>query len=419
MNLLIKSATIIDSFSKFNGQTVDILIENGLISRMAGSIENTNNYQVVSLENLHVSQGWFDSSVSFGEPGFEERETLTNGLKTAALSGFTAVAVNANTHPITDSKADINFLLQKAKDQPVTLLPIGALTKGSNGTDLAEMFDMHNAGAVAFYDYQKPITNPNLFKIALQYADTFGGLVCDFPQESKIAGSGVVNEHITSTNLGLKGIPALAESLQIARNLHILEYTGGKLHIPTISTAESVALIRSAKQKGMDVTCSVSINNLLLTDDLLKDFNTNYKLLPPLRTQTDIDALIEGLKDGTIDMVCTDHNPIDIEHKNVEFDHAMFGSIGLESAFGALNKIFSTEQAIKFLTAGKSRFGIEHVSINEGQPADLSFFNPDKSYTFTENNILSTSKNACFLNETLKGEVYGIYANSHLLIKQQ
>ena len=138
-----------------------------------------------------------------------------------------------------------------------------------------------------------------------------------------------------------------------------------------------------------------------------------------MRTQTDIDALIEGLKDGTIDMVCTDHNPIDIEHKNVEFDQAMFGSIGLESAFGALNKIFSTEQAIKFLTAGKSRFGIEHVSINEGQPADLSFFNPDKSYTFTENNILSTSKNACFLNETLKGEVYGVYANSHLLIKQQ
>ena len=417
MNVLIKSATIIDSSSKLNGQTVDILIENARISRIASAIENTNNYPIVSLENLHVSPGWFDSSVSFGEPGFEERETLSNGLKTAALSGFTAVAVNANTHPVIDSKADINFLIQKSQNQSVTLLPIGALTKNSNGTDLAEMFDMHNAGAVAFYDYQKPVANPNLFKIALQYADTFGGLVCDFPQESKIAGSGVVNEHITSTNLGLKGIPALAESLQIARNLHILEYTGGKLHIPTVSTSEAVTLIRKAKEKGLDVSCSVAIHHLLLTDELLNDFNTNYKVLPPLRTKTDTAALIEALKDGTIDMVCTDHNPIDIEHKNVEFDHAMFGSIGLESAFGALNKVFSTEQTVSLLTKGKSRFGIRTHSINEGEIADLSLFNPDKSYTFTENTIWSTSKNSCFLNDTLKGEAYGIYANGYLLIK--
>lgn len=417
MNVLIKSATIIDSSSKLNGQTVDILIENAQISQMASAIENTNNYPIVSLENLHVSPGWFDSSVSFGEPGFEERETLANGLKTAALSGFTAVAVNANTQPVIDSKTHIHFLMQKSKNQPVRLLPIGALTKNSNGSDLAEMFDMRNAGAVAFYDYQKPISNPNLFKIALQYAHTFGGLVCDFPQESKIAGSGVVNEHITSTNLGLKGIPALAESLQIARNLHILEYTGGKLHIPTISTAEAVTLIRNAKEKGLDVSCSVAVHHLMLTDELLNDFNTNYKVLPPLRTKTDTAALIEGLKDGTVDMVCTDHNPIDIEHKNVEFDHAMFGSIGLESAFGALNKVFSTEQTVALLTKGKSRFGIRSYSINEGEVADLSLFNPDKRYTFTENTIRSTSKNSCFLNETLKGEAYGIYANGYLLIK--
>jgi len=417
MNILIKSATIIDSNSNFNGQTVDILIENAHISTIATSIENTHNYPVVSLDNLHVSPGWFDSSVSFGEPGYEERETLANGLKTAALSGFTAVAVNANTNPVIDSKADINYLKQQAAEQPVTLLPIGALTKESKGADLAEIFDMQKAGAVAFYDYQKPIANSNLFKIALQYADTFGALVCDFPQESRIAGSGMMHEHIASTNLGLKGIPALAESLQIARNLHILEYTGGKLHIPTISSAESVALIKAAKQKGLDVTCSVAIYNLLLTDDMLKDFNTNFKLLPPLRTKTDIDALLEGLKDGTIDMVCTDHNPIDIEHKNVEFDFAMFGSIGLESAFGALNKVFSTEQTISLLTAGKSRFGIRPNTINEGEISDLTFFNPDTTYTFTDNMILSTSKNVCFLNESLKGKAYGIYANGSLLIK--
>ncbi|KJD33020.1 dihydroorotase [Tamlana nanhaiensis] len=416
MNILVKSATILDSKSDFHNTTQDILIENGVITQIDKSIENSKNYEEVSLKNLHVSQGWFDSSVSFGEPGYEERETIANGLKTAASSGFTSIALNANSNPIIDSNADITFINAKSANNIVNLLPIGALTVKSNSEDLAELYDMHTAGAIAFYDYKKPIENPNLVKIALQYASNFGGLVCSFPFERKIAGLGVMNEHITSTKLGLKGIPALAEELHVARDLFLLEYTGGKLHIPTISTAKSVALIREAKQKKLDVTCSVAIHNLYFTDEVLTDFNTNYKVMPPLRTQTDVDALIGAVKDGTIDMITSDHTPIDVEQKKVEFDHAEYGSIGLESAFGALQNIFTLKKTVELLTKGAKRFGLEKPSIAIGEQADLTLFNPDQKYTFTKNNVVSTSKNAIFENETLKGKVYGIIANNQSFI---
>ena len=416
MNVLIKSATIIDSKSDFHNTTQDILIEKGKISKIAETIENTNNYKEINLDNLHVSQGWFDSSVCFGEPGFEDRETIENGLKTAAKSGFTTVAMEANTHPIIDTNASIAFINMKAQNNAVTLLPIGALTKNSESVDLAELYDMSTAGAVAFSDYKKPITNPNLLKIALQYASNFGGLVCSFPQENRISGNGVMNENITSTSLGLKGNPSLAEALQVARDLYLLEYTGGKLHIPTISTAESVDLIRNAKKKKLDVTCSVAVHNLCLTDSELEDFDTHYKVSPPLRTQSDIDALIEGVKDGTIDMVTSDHNPVTIENKKIEFDYADYGTIGLESAFGALHTLFSTKKTVQLLTKGKSRFNVESSIIAEGNTADLTLFNPDSNYTFTTSNIHSTSKNSLFLNKDLKGEVYGIIANNKTVL---
>nr|WP_321225888.1 dihydroorotase [uncultured Psychroserpens sp.] len=416
MNVLVKSATIVDPKSDFHNQTVDILIEKGLISQISKRIQNPKNYKEITLDHLHVSQGWFDSSVSFGEPGYEERETIENGLKTAAHSGFTSVAVNSNTNPVIDSYADISFLKSKSANHAVQLLPIGALTKHSDSTDLAELFDMTSAGAVAFYDYQKPIANPNLMKVALQYASNFGGLVCSFPQESKITGLGVMNENVTSTSLGLKGNPTLAEELQIARDLFILEYTEGKLHIPTISTAKSVELIRAAKQKKLDVTCSVAIHNLVFTDENLTTFDTNFKVLPPLRTQSDIDALINGLKDGTIDMVTSDHNPIDIEHKKIEFDYAKYGTIGLESAFGALNSIFTVKKTIELLTKGKDRFKVESAPISIGNKANLALFNPNETYTFSSENIISTSKNSMFLDKELKGIVYGIISNNQLIL---
>ena len=416
MNILIKSATIIDSKSDFHNQTQDILVEKGIITKIARTIKNPKKYKVIKLDNLHISQGWFDSSVCFGEPGFEERETIKNGLNTAASSGFTAVAVNPNTNPVLDSNSDIIFIKSKAKGQAVDLYPIGSLTKGSQGKELAELYDMQNAGASAFSDYKISTSNSNLLKLALQYASGFNGLICSFPQDNRIAGIGVMNEHIMSTSLGLKGIPNLSEELQVARDLFLLEYTNGKLHIPTISTAKSVDLIREAKAKKLNVSCSVAVHNLCLSDELVSEFDTMYKVLPPLRTQSDIKALIKGVKDGTIDMVTSDHNPLDQEHKRVEFDRASYGTVGLESAFGALQTIFTLKKTIEILTKGKERFGVDINSIDIGNKLNITLFNPIINYTFSINNLVSKSKNTIFENQNLKGKVYGVMANNKVYL---
>lgn len=418
MKILLKSATIIDEASKHHLKKRDVLIENGTISKIAAKIPSSEKVMEVSLKNLHISQGWFDSSVSFGEPGFEDRENVENGLKTAAYSGFTSVAVNANSFPVTDSKGHIKFLKSKGEGNAVSLYPIGALTTGSKGVDLAELYDMQNEGAVAFYDYKNPISNANLLKIALQYTQNFDGLVQSFPFDKSVAKNGVVNEEENSTKLGLKGIPALSEELQVIRDLYLLEYTGGKLHIPTISTKKSVELIRAAKKKGLNVSCSVSIFNIILTDDVLEEFDTNFKLLPPLRTNEDTKALIKGLKDGTIDAITSDHNPIDIEHKKVEFDHAYFGSIGLESCFGAINSVLGVEDSVKKLTGLKDEFKITSEAIEESNTASITLFNPDDNWVFSEENILSTSKNAALLGRKLKGKAYGIYSNNQLILNK-
>ncbi|WP_029033254.1 dihydroorotase [Salinimicrobium terrae] len=415
MKILIKSARIIDNESPYNNKVMDILVENGIIKEIAPVVKVRKPDLEVNFENLHVSQGWFDSSINFGEPGFEERETLENGLRTAAYSGFTAIALNPGHDPVTDNKGAVTFLKNKAEKQPVSLLPIGALTRKSEGKDMAELYDMQQAGAVAFGDFKKSVSNPNLLKLALQYSQNFDGLVMSFPQEDRIALNGQVNEHESSTMLGLKGIPALAEELQITRDLYILEYTGGKLHIPTISTAKSVEIIRDAKERGLDVSCSVAIHNLFLTDEVLNEFDTNAKVLPPLRTKSDVKALISGVKDGTIDMVTSDHIPIDVEHKKVEFDNALFGTLGLESALGALLKLFSVRTTVKVLTSGKSRFNLGENVIDEGSPANFSFFDPDREYIFQKEHILSTSKNSLFMGKELKGKVYGILVGEEYL----
>ena len=415
MKTLLKSATIIDPASKHHDKKRDVLIDKGIIKKIATSIVD-DEAKTIRLKNLHISQGWFDPSTSFGEPGYEERENLDNGLKTAAMSGFTTVAVNSNTQPVTQSKSHVKFLKSKAYGHPVTLLPVGALTIDSEGNDLAELYDMHSVGCISFYDYKKPIANANMLKIALQYAQNFNGLVQSFPFDASVAKSGVVNEEENSTRLGLKGIPALSEELQITRDLYLLEYTGGRLHIPTISTEKSVRLIKDAKKKGLAVSCSVSINNLCLTDDVLESFDTHYKLLPPLRTKKDVQALRKGLKDGTIDGVTSDHDPIDVEHKRTEFDHASFGSIGLESCFGALLSVTELETAVQGLTGLKRAFGVDESPILEDNTANLTLFSPGAQWIFTDESILSTSKNSALLGHEMQGNVYGIYNNSQLVL---
>ncbi|MFV5692633.1 dihydroorotase [Flavobacterium sp. LT1R49] len=416
MKLIIREAKIIDSKSPFHNKTVDILIVDGFIKKIGTSIPNLEKTDEVKLDNLHVSQGWFDSSVSLGEPGFEDRETISNGLDVAAKSGFTAIALQPNSFPIIDNQSQVNFVVNKAHGFATQLSPIGALTKGSEGKDMAELYDMKKAGAIAFGDYNKSLDNSNLLKIALQYVQDFDGLVIAFAQDSNIKGNGVANEGIVSTRLGLKGIPNLAEELQIARNLFLLEYTGGKLHIPTISTKKSVQLIKEAKVNGLNVTCSVAVHNLVLTDEKLEEFDTRYKVLPPLRTETDRKALLKGIKDGTIDMITSDHNPIDIEHKKMEFDGAKNGTIGLETAFGALMTVLPLEIVIEKLTSGKSRFGIEIQTINEGSKANITLFNPQPKSIFTKSSILSKSKNSAFLGTEIKGKVHGILNQGKLIL---
>ncbi len=417
MNILLKSAKIVYPKNKaIHLKKRDILIKNGVIEKIAATIEQPSNIKSLERTNLHVSLGWLDSSVSFGEPGFEERETIDNGIHVAGQSGFTDIILNPNTNPLPDSSSDIVFLRERAKGKSTNLHPLGCLTTKSDGRDLAELFDMKNAGAVAFYDFKREISNPNLLKIALLYAQNFEGLIYSFAQDGQIIGKGIVHEGEVSTKLGLKGIPALAEELRISRDLFILEYTGGKLHIPTISSANSVKLIANAKKKGLDVSCSVSIHNLMFTDETLTTFNSNYKVSPPLRSKSDNKALIKGLKDGSIDYVTSDHMPIDIEEKRVEFDNAVDGTIGLESAFGSLNQIFDLEETISFLTKGHERFGIQAPVLEEGQQACLTLFDPNQETTFSSENILSTSKNSMFLGAPQKGKVYGIINNNQILI---
>ena len=414
MKILLKSATIVDPKGALHLKKRDLLIENGTIVKIASKIEATDKMRLVEKDNLHISLGWMDSSVSFGEPGYEERETIENGLHVAAASGFTDICINPNTNPVTDHKSAVQFLKSKAANHAVNVLPVGTMTKDAAGEDLAELFDMQQEGASSFYDYKQPVKNGNLLKIALQYCQNFGGLVQSFPMDMAIAHKGMVNEGVNSTQLGLKGIPKLAEELQITRDLYILEYTGGTLHIPTISTKKSVKLIAAAKKKGLDVTCSVAAHNLILTDDTLSSFDTRYKVMPPLREKTDIKALIKGVQDGTIDAVTSDHAPIDIEFKKIEFDHAQYGSIGLESCFGALGSVLDISEVISTLTGLRERFGFASGQIKEGAKLPLTLFNPSPEWLFESDAIISTSKTSALVCQQMKGRVYGILSNNKL-----
>jgi len=412
MSILIKSATLVDSKSNLNFKQKDILVKDGVIVDIADSIDSKSKL-ILDFKNLHVSRGWMDTSVSFGEPGYEERESISNGLNTAASSGFTSILLNPDCNPLVDSHSAVEFLKKKSTNTTTKVYPVANLTSNSNGKDLASLYDMKLAGAVAYGDYKKPINDSSILKIALEYTKTFGGRVISFCQDEFLSENGVINESIVSTELGLKGIPDISESINIYRDIQILNYTNGKLHIPYVNTKMGVELIRDAKKRNLDITASTSLAHLIFSDKDIKEFNTNLKINPPLRSEIDCKAVKEGLIDGTIDYLTSMHEPLDIDNKKVVFDIASPGSIGLESVFGNMCNNFTLEKTIDILTRHKSIFEIEDHPIEKGSPADLTLFNPDKSYEFSNKHILSTSKNCAYLGSKLKGIVYGSINNNN------
>lgn len=412
--ILLKNVTIVDAGSKLHLKKRDLLIKNGKIAQIATSI-NHDEARIIEKENLHVSVGWFDSSVSFGEPGFEERQTLKNGLETAAKSGFTTIMLNPNNQPNPQDESGIHYLKSKTTGDAVTVLPVGNFTLQQQGEHLAELYDMHQAGAVSFYDFKKSITNTNLLKVGLQYVKSFNAVIQSYPQDNHLAGKGMVNEDATTIHLGIKTTPAMSEEVQIARDIQVAAYTGARLHIPTITTAASVQLIKKAKKKYPNITCSVATSHLFLNTTALEDFNTHFKIQPPLREEKHCNALIKALKNGVIDTVTSDHIPLNIEHKAVEFDQASYGSTGLESAYGILQSLLTIETAVQVLTSGYELFGLEKPQILEEEIANLSLFVPTEKYSFEKEHIISTSKNSALIGKKLKGRAYGIINNKKIV----
>jgi dihydroorotase len=422
MNVLIKNAKIVDGNSPYNGKKIDVLIEKGIITKIDKSITNKNNYKELDFKNLHLSPGWIDMRVNFCDPGHEYKEDLTSGLKAAALGGFTAVVTMPDTDAPIDSKSGVEYLINKAKGNIVTLYPTGCLSTKHEGKEIAEMYDMHNAGAIAFTDNKKSVSNPSLLNRALLYNQSFKGLVMSFPNDKTLYGdNGQMNEGVTSTHLGLKGIPSLAEELMVSRDIFLAEYCNSPIHLTNISTKKSVQLIAAAKKKGIKITADTNSYHLLLDDSNLTDFDSNFKVIPPLRTKEDIKALIKGVKDGVIDVICSDHTPEDIENKQCEFDHAAFGIVNLQTSFAAantaLNGALTIEALVETITS-KPRIilNLENPKIKEGEKANLTLFDPTKKWCLTKEEIISKSKNTPLIDKELTGKVYGIVNNNQLLV---
>ncbi|MBC7572632.1 MAG: dihydroorotase [Spirosoma sp.] len=417
MQFLIRAAHITDAHSAVDGQVCDLLIDNGLIRQIGQKLSVQADIDVIEGENLHLSAGWVDMRVSGMDPGFEHKEDITSVCRAAAAGGFTDIALLPNTQPVIDSKDTLGYVRRMAQGQPVSIHPIAAVTKKTAGADFAEMLDLHYAGAVAFSDGHLPLQNPDLLLKTLQYLQPIGGLLMNRPEEAMLTRFGQMHEGVQSTLLGLKGIPALAEELSIERDLRLLEYVGvaqtesylPALHFSTISTARSVELIRQAKARGMAVSCDVAAHQLIFDDSALSGFDTNFKVNPPFRSPDDVTALWAGLADGTIDAIVSDHLPQDSESKQIEFDHAEFGIIGLETAVAAVlthNRGLSLNQLVDRLTTRPRHiFRLPAVTIAEGQPARLTLFDPTGSWTYQQTH--SKSRNSPFLGQQLTGRVIG------------
>jgi dihydroorotase len=419
MNALIKSAKIVDNNSEFNGETVDILIEKGLISKIGLDLKNPNEIKEIHFNNLHVSAGWFDMRANFCDPGHEYKEDLNSGLKAAAKGGFTGVMVMPDSEPATSTKSGIQYIINKTKGNIVDALPAGSLSHNCEGKEIAEMYDMHSAGAIAFTDNKKSVSKSSLLNRAMLYSQSFNGLIINFPNDREISNSGQINEGIVSTELGLKGIPALAEELMVSRDIFLAEYCNSKIHLSNITTKKSVQLIKDAKKKGIKITADVNSYHLLFDETELLHFDNHFKVNPPLRTKEDIKALITGLKDGTIDVICSDHTPEDIENKQCEFDHSAFGMINLQTSFSAANtaiknKLDLAEFISKVTSSPRKILGLEKIEITVGEKANLTLFSPTEKWTINKEDIVSKSKNTPFIGKELTGKVYGIINNNKI-----
>jgi dihydroorotase len=415
MIILLKSVKIIDPSSPHHQAKADVVIKNGVIQKIAkaGTLDDKAD-KTFEGKNNHLSIGWFDLRSNFREPGFEYKEDMNSGTAAAIRGGFTGVMLMPSTEPPVNGKADVEFIKSKTASGLVQIVPSGTLSHNREGRDLSEMYDMWNSGARAFTDDKIPVSDSGLMLRALMYAKNFGGLIMSFADDKDLSAKGQVNEGVMNVQLGIKGMPALAEEVMITRDLSLAEYAEAPIHFSTISTAGSVDLIRQAKKKGLKVSADVAVHQLILDETALAGFDTNFKVKPPLRTKGDVKALHQGVKDGTIDCVCSDHSPEDIENKRKEFDLASYGIIGLQTAFGLMNKALhkdmKLEDIIGLITIQPRRIlGLEIPSIREGNAADLTLFDPAAEWTFSESDIVSKSKNTPFHGEKLLGRPVAVF----------
>ena len=420
MKILIKSAKIIDVNSRYHNTINDILIENGIISKIGKNLSKKG-IKEFSHENLHISTGWMDIHSNFREPGFEYKDDIETGMKSAAQGGFTSILLMPQTKPVIDNKSNVEFIRKNTEGKIINVYVAGSITKNMEGNDIVEMHDMRSAKCNIFTDDKKSLQRGDVLKLALLYSKDFGGVVMNYPNDKNISDKGTMNEGIISTQLGLKGISNMSEEIMVDRDISIARYTAGNLHVSYVSTKEAVNKIKKAKKEGINITSDVSINNLVLTEDYLKTFDTRYKVLPPLRTKKDQLSLIKGLKDGTIDVISTDHSPEDIDSKKTEFDHASFGILGLETMFGLIGKNLSNQltlsEIIQKISTNPREIAVqEQIKIEEGQEANITLFDPDIKWEVKKSDIKSKSINTPFIGEEMKGKAVAICNNNQFNI---
>lgn len=419
MQVLIRKATVVDPGSDYHGRVVDLLVEDGIIKSIAGTVKVPDADILITAKGLCVSTGWVDVFADYREPGFEHKETILTGLNAAATGGFTDVLLAPNTQPVLSTKSIIQYVLQQAKGHVSSLHPLGAATQNAEGKDLAEMLDMHSNGAVAFTDGWKPVQQANLMLKALEYVKAFSGVVLQIPVDASLATGGLMNEGAMSTLLGMAGIPALAETIMVHRDIELLKYTDSKLHITGITLETSVEMIRKAKAEGLAVTCSVTPYHLSLTDDMLSGYDSVYKVMPPLREETDRMALIAGLQDGTIDCIATHHRPQEWDAKAKEFEYAADGMAVQENAFSilweALNEYIYADKLVEMMTVTPRRiFGLKEQRIAKGADACLTLFTTEATHTLTDADVQSRSRNNPYIGRKLLGKVIGVVNNGTL-----